>query len=103
MIFPHVSFESLRLRLRPLSPLDADAIFPYITKEITRFWIGWECPTSREECMSWVEKIIAQDGIYFIALDKENETFIGIISIDIIPKTGEYEIGIWVREDRHSQ
>lgn len=97
------SFESDRLYFRPLTQDDNDLLFPFITEEITHYWIGWEYPKNKEECQQWIENLLSKKSKIFLAFSKTTKAFVGSVSLDFIERTKEYEVGIWIGSNMQAQ
>ncbi len=102
------TFETTRLKLRPLAFGDEKVIFIHISDDLTKHWIGWEKSETVEIEQQKTGKKLMQmksgQEIHFLAFDKGTNEFIGICGIepDMISQEDK-EINVWVKKESQNK
>ncbi|AXQ21991.1 N-acetyltransferase [Acinetobacter wuhouensis] len=99
-----IVIQSSRITLKPFTAQDADESYVCITPTLTRF-MSWEPPENRQVYdgiwQGWIQHIAEGSEYVFVIRHAESEEFLGLGGLhDVQSKTPE--LGIWIREDRHS-
>ncbi|RZG73929.1 N-acetyltransferase [Acinetobacter wuhouensis] len=99
-----IVIQSSRITLKPFTAHDADESYVCITPTLTRF-MSWEPPENRQVYdgiwQGWIQHIAEGSEYVFVIRHAESGEFLGLGGFhDVQSQTPE--LGIWIREDRHS-
>lgn len=91
-LFPHYPIETTRLRLRPFTRGDVDAVFSYRSLDAVAEYL-FDPPLSREECALAVQQRTSQ-----VALEEEGDRIILAVEEHSGPVVGEVSLILRARE-----
>ena len=103
-----IKLSSDRLFLRPLTSLDAEALYKYRSDAVTNRYQGW-VPKSIDEAGDFVSKIAPKINVFdtwfqFAIVLKETNELIGDIGIHFIDEENyQAEIGCTLAKDHHGK
>lgn len=98
-------FKSERLVFKCFEEQDVRESYECITPSLTRY-LAWEKPRSLEEYavvwQTWLRQMQKGEEYVFVIRHLQSNKFIGLVGVHQL-KTQSPELGIWIREDEHSQ